>query len=150
MMSAATGWTDGIIWSQRASPAPPSHPIGSTPQALRVIFEAPWSPDDPWGAYLSQLADQSLAARVSVFWRAAEAAVGPMTLPAPMAIPSGEGGAHLAWDAEQHHIEVDLFSDGSFDWFYRNRLTDEIDGTREDRASGMPEDLARRIRLVAR
>lgn len=123
-------------------PSPSTHTTQVS--TFREVFGLEWSPADAWAAYLDRLPDRQLAKSVVAFWREAKP-LGP--LPVPTAIPF-EGSMHLAWDHGQHHLDVDLFPDGTFEWFYRNRSTNELDGTDESRATGMPEAFARRVRLV--
>jgi hypothetical protein len=33
----------------------------------------------------------------------------------------------IVWDLNEHHLEIDVFS-LNFDWFYRNRITENLDG----------------------
>ena len=37
-------------------------------------------------------------------------------------------GFVLAWDRAEHHLDVDLQDDGTFEWFYSNRRTDYCEG----------------------
>jgi hypothetical protein len=93
--------------------------------------------------------ERDRAEAVSTFWLSARQATGSLLLPPPTALPSEDGSTHLVWGGDRHHLSVDLYPDGSFEWFYRDRLTDAFDGTDEERAAGMPEAFARRLRLVA-
>jgi hypothetical protein len=127
--------------------APPGAPAESTPPKLDVVFATDWTLEDAWRSYLSVFPDRQLARAASTFLERARTVGG--ALPVPTAIPSGDGSIHLAWDRNEHHLDADIFPDGSFDWFYRNRLTDELDGTADTRATGMSEALAGRLRLVA-
>ncbi len=144
----------GVLVVPRAEEAaeagPPAQQVVSTTQQMREVFAVNWTVDDAWFGYLAQFANRHLARAVATFFQNARALGGAALLPVPTAIPSEDGSMHLAWDREQHHLDVDLFPDGSFEWFYRNRLTDELDGTDESRVFGMPDALARRIRLIAR
>lgn len=37
----------------------------------------------------------------------------------------------LCWSKNEHYLDIDLFADGSLEWFYRNRTTQECSGTEE-------------------
>ncbi len=77
-----------------------------------------------WMAYLSKLKEKpeyaALAPRVEDFWHWAST-----ELWAPEATPTDEGFL-LAWDRDEHHLQVELFQNGSYDWFYRNRDDDTV------------------------
>ena len=121
--------------------------IGPKPQNESGYHDEIWTIEDAWRAHLDRMTDRTLSAAIGAFWINAQQAVG--TLPVPMAIPSEDGSMHLAWDRDEHHLDVDLHGDGTYEWFYSNRITDELDGTDEDRVSGMPADLASRFRIIA-
>ena len=43
-------------------------------------------------------------------------------IPEPQAGPTAEGDLlEMVWDREEHHFDVDINPDGTFDWFYCNR-----------------------------
>jgi hypothetical protein len=77
-----------------------------------------------WLAYLSKLKERpdyaALALRVEEFWGWISG-----KLWAPEATPTDEGFL-LVWDRDEHHLQVEFFQDGSYDWFYRNRDSDEV------------------------
>jgi hypothetical protein len=59
-------------------------------------------------------------------------------VPVPQAGPLPEGGFQFVWDRGEHHLEVDILPDRSFEWFYRNRRTGDVAG--DDSAAGaLPE-----------
>jgi len=40
----------------------------------------------------------------------------------PQAGPTAEGDMlEMVWDREEHHFDVDILADGTFEWFYCNR-----------------------------
>ena len=50
----------------------------------------------------------------------------------PMAMPLEEDDAdnailQFAWDQGDHHLDIDLISDGTLDWFYCNRKSNKAD-----------------------
>ena len=77
-----------------------------------------------WLAHLAKLKETSeyaaLAPKVEDFWSWVSS-----ELSAPEANPTDEGFL-LVWDRDEHHLQVELFRDGSYDWFYRNRDTDAV------------------------
>lgn len=150
MQDHRTGVVSVPYAQEAAQTGPPAQRAVSTPQDMKEVFAVTWTVEDAWYGYLAQFSNRHLARAVATFYQNARAVGGAAPLPVPTALPSEDGSMHLAWDRDQHHLDVDLFPDGSFEWFYRNRLTDELDGTDEGRVLGMPEALARRLRLIAR
>ena len=77
-----------------------------------------------WMAYLSKLKEKPeyvvLAPRIEELWEWIS-----RKLWAPEATPTDDGFL-LIWDRDEHHLQVELFHDGLFDWFYRNRDTDAV------------------------
>ena len=46
------------------------------------------------------------------------------SIPEPQAGPTAEGDMlEMVWDREEHHFDVDINADGTFDWFYCCRHT---------------------------
>jgi len=67
----------------------------------------------------------------------------------PLTQPTVDGAIQLAWDAGRHYLDIDVFSDGTMQWFYRDRQTKELDGSPDDaRATGIPPELVRRLEVV--
>jgi hypothetical protein len=84
--------------------------------------------DDPrlraWLAHLDGIKEPngSLAREL---WATLEA----FTFPAiPQAGSLPDGGFELVWDREEHHLEIDVLSDRTVEWFYRNRRTEDLAG----------------------
>jgi hypothetical protein len=88
-----------------------------------------------WDQYLSGLRERlglhglkvgqvDSAAR---FWAAAKALTQRPLRP-PQAGPTADGVLQFVWDAGEHHLDVDFLPDGTFEWFYRNRSTGELEG----------------------
>jgi hypothetical protein len=79
---------------------------------------------DEWSAYLSKLKEKpdyaALAPRIEEFWHWIS-----KKLWAPEATPTDDGFL-LIWDRDEHHLQVELFRDETYDWFYRNRDTDAV------------------------
>jgi hypothetical protein len=77
-----------------------------------------------WLAYLSALKDRpgyaELGPRVEEFWQWVS-----RKLWAPEAMPT-DGGFLLIWDRDEHHLQVELFHNGTYDWFHRNRDDDLV------------------------
>lgn len=72
-----------------------------------------------WEDYLARLDELSpVAPDVRRVW----ASLGDR-LWAPEAAPTTEG-FRLAWDRGAHHLQIEIFPGGLFDWFYRNRDED--------------------------
>lgn len=49
-------------------------------------------------------------------------------VPIPVAGPTPQDSFMLSWNRGRHHFEVEVFSEGRFEWFYRDRKTDQFEG----------------------
>ncbi len=79
-------------------------------------------------------------------WIALRDATSP-TLPIPDACPGPDGELLYTWDREEHHFEAEVFPSGAVEFFYRNRLTDELwehDGMIDD---PIPESVIAKMSL---
>lgn len=108
-----------------------------------------------WLKYLAALTASTPAARIAErLWGETRRKILAMTgrrLGVPVTIRGDDASLHLAWDVGHHHVDVDVLSDGSLEWFYRDRSSEILDGT-EDAcgASPAPVALVTRLALVAR
>ena len=48
--------------------------------------------------------------------------------PVPQASPTPDLGLLMLWDRDRHHLEVEIYEDGTYDWFYRDRETESYLG----------------------
>jgi hypothetical protein len=109
--------------------------------------------DRPWRRYvesLKQPGGEFSAAQVQTvfrFWQSARQALGDLVTP-PLTQPTVDGAIQLAWERGPHYLQVDIYPDSMVEWFYRNRLTEELDGTDEQRVSGLAQPLLARMRLA--
>jgi hypothetical protein len=83
-------------------------------------------PEQRWLNYLRNLPQSGavspfIAASAEQMWRDYQPADGK--LPIPDAVATESGGILLAWDRDEHHVEIELMPSGSYDWLYRNRKT---------------------------
>jgi hypothetical protein len=72
-----------------------------------------------WELYLSQL-DLPFAEDVRKAWSYLR-----QRLWAPEAAPTEEG-FRMVWDRGPHHLQIEVFPGGRYDWFYRNRDTEGL------------------------
>lgn len=107
-------------------------------------------PYTEWNDYLNNIVDQDATTIIKALWEQAVEIVKPKTLMAPSAAPLEDGHYIyiLAWDNEEHHVEIEITNNGGLDWFYRNRKTDELAGS-EDPIKEMNEGLMLALKLVA-
>lgn len=69
--------------------------------------------------------------------------------PPPAFIVTESGESHVYWQSDNKIVDVDIKSDKCH-WFYRDRITDEIDGTEETvPLYPISLNLLRRIKTVA-
>jgi hypothetical protein len=79
-----------------------------------------------WNKYLADLSDQKIASVVSKFWEQAVLLCKPKELLVPSAGFCEDGAYQLAWDLDEHHLDIDI-DFAKLEWFYMNRKTDERD-----------------------
>jgi hypothetical protein len=106
----------------------------------RVVEELPakgdrMSTQEDWNQYLNDMTAKhgDLGQALARFWDYAKI----LNAPVPCAAPSEDDTTfHVAWDMKQFHLDVDIIADGSWEWFFRNRKTEGIDGgTDADKAT---------------
>lgn len=120
--------------------------IGLLPHPLAVR-------ESEWLKFLFGLVDagyvsESQVSHVRAFWEELKNRIGrPLRLPITM--PAGDGSIQLAWSTKEHYLDIDMFADGSYEWFYRNRFTDELDGTENERCTALSAPLLALIDRVA-
>lgn len=105
-----------------------------------------------WLAYLTLVGGKSAhGAALGKVWRALDSAVADLPLPRASVSDSVSeiiDPAYLSWDRDEHHFDLEIEPSG-YEWFYRNRKTDEIDGS--DGAIALdhiPEAMLTRLRLI--
>jgi hypothetical protein len=132
--------------------------IGSgtaTDRTVDAVAEAlaPREASDAWVAHLARL-PVPLAQGAERIWRTAHSEILERTgrsLGVPVTLRADDGSLHMAWDGGRHYVDVDLFCDGSIEWFYRDRQTEDLDGAEEAcAASPLPRGLVSRLTRVAR
>jgi hypothetical protein len=75
-----------------------------------------------WENYLSRLEKTtSVADAVRKVWSHLKP-----RLWAPEASPTDDGDFIIVWDRGPHHLQVRILTSGRYDWFYRNRETNEV------------------------
>ena len=50
-----------------------------------------------------------------------------------------DNGVTFVWDNESQYIDVEFMKDGKYEWFAKNRKTEEVLGTFEDLDSELPQ-----------
>ena len=85
-----------------------------------------------WQDYLTELnrvLGSRFAGRVKQFW-ARLASELRFTVPVPHAGPTPDDDSFiLTWDQGRYHFEVEIFRVGRFEWFYRDRETDDCEAS---------------------
>ena len=105
-----------------------------------------------WNAYLATLAQPrgpltaEHAESVKRFWRHLRS-LRSWNLPVPQAGPTEAPGFLLVWDRGRHHLEIEIYDDGTFDWFYRDRRDESYFGDDGLAPDARPSDLMDRIHL---
>ncbi len=164
----AVSWYKNELRDGFSSEAPGM--VGSAEEPTSPISCCPWrkgllsnafsrdalsSTTDRWLEYLQQLTgpvvnlDSRFARAVQSVWWTLCNRVGE-TLRAPAGGPGGELGFQFTWSATEHCLEIDIASDGTFEWFYRDRVRDEWLGSDDDRCTVPPEALVRLLWIHCR
>lgn len=100
-----------------------------TATKLGIIDEDCPNARELWLLYLRSLRDR---VRPKVLVMVDELVPKEMAPPSACLIP---GGMQLSWDRGEHHLEFDVQDDG-FDWFYRNRKTEDCASGDRSRSIG--------------
>jgi hypothetical protein len=109
--------------------------------------------DEGWRTFVASLAEPPWSfngehvSAVTKLWDDLQARLGH-PLPLPLTQPTTAGNIQLAWDQGRHYTEIDILPDEHIEWFYRDRETNELDGTEEESESTISEALIRRLRLT--
>ncbi|MSP59104.1 MAG: hypothetical protein EXR72_01980 [Myxococcales bacterium] len=117
--------------------------------AGRLSAAVSLDPDRPWHRFVDDLAERRLfqphhLSRVRQVWKQIRDYVGPR-LGLPVTQPTPEGAVQLYWDTERKYLEVDVYSDGTLHWFYKDRLSGDRDGTDDERVRGVPVHLLNHV-----
>ena len=99
-----------------------------------------------WNNYLANLNKPpvnlsfSFAEKVKLVWQNLCQQVGKQLRP-PVADHYGELGFLFSWNSEKYCIEIAIEPDGTFEWFYRDRVSGAYYGSNDERLSDAPEEL---------
>ena len=96
---------------------------------LWIAREDNLRPDRDFQSYLNGMsAAGTLSAlkreRVRAIWSLVRPHLGGML---PVAMPTSDGAMQLSWTRGNRHVSIDVYED-RWDWFFRDRSTDEVDG----------------------
>lgn len=104
-----------------------------------------------WEGYLRQLGapegplSLERAKEVRVLWGLLERRLGSALRP-PAAGPLENDGFAMSWDNGRHHFEIEVASDGTFDWFYMDRDSDARSGEEDQPLSTLSPGLISQLR----
>ncbi|HKH44800.1 MAG TPA: hypothetical protein VKM72_09065 [Thermoanaerobaculia bacterium] len=83
------------------------------------------APTVRWESFLRSLAAPQgplspvRATQVLELWQSLERSWGE--IPPPHAAATEAGGFSMTWDRGRHHFEIEVLTDGTYDWFYMDR-----------------------------
>jgi hypothetical protein len=125
--------------------------VQSTGRSDRTV-ELAADAERQWLHYLRNLPQSGavspfIAASAEQLWRDIQPATG--RLPVPDAVATANGGILLAWDRDDHHIEIELMPSGSYDWLYRNRRTGVYAGGEDLALQALAPELLSQLMLTA-
>lgn len=66
----------------------------------------------------------------------------------PRAQANEDGGFSMAWDRDEHHLEIEILPSGIVEWFYRNRKTDEYEGDEGIDIDDLPREVVHYLKLT--
>ncbi|MBF0547748.1 MAG: hypothetical protein HQM08_25135 [Candidatus Riflebacteria bacterium] len=69
-------------------------------------------------------------------------------LPLPLTQPTVNGNIQLAWDAGRFYLEIEVRKDCKLEWFFRDRDTNQLDGTEDEPESTVSQPLFERLVYV--
>ncbi|MFL6293584.1 MAG: hypothetical protein ACJ759_22040 [Thermoanaerobaculia bacterium] len=97
----------------------------------RNVHSSAFDPAEPdWERYLRNLAEPSgplpdhRVRQIEVLWEHLQRR-GEKDLPLPHAMASEAGEFVMTWDRGPHHFEIEVLSNGRYDWFYLDRTSGE-------------------------
>jgi len=64
-------------------------------------------------------------------------------------IEAYEDHTKFAWNLADHYLDLDIFENGTFEWFYRDAMSDEADGS-EDPIAELPPPFFARLAAVSK
>jgi hypothetical protein len=140
-----------------ASPVPDSPAVaGSYEPGGQTSSEDPHGQptNEDWERYLADLGkpEGPLMAdhveHVRRFWRYLRSFV-DKAFPVPQAGPTEARSLVMVWDRDRHHLEVEIFERGIYEWFYRDRLTQEHTGGENLDPTARPRDLMAHLQLFS-
>jgi hypothetical protein len=65
----------------------------------------------------------------------------------PNASPTDDDGILMSWTCNGRHLEIEMMSDGTYEWFYRHRASNTAEGG-ENNDETLAEPLLAHIREV--
>ncbi|HEY3354992.1 MAG TPA: hypothetical protein VGQ83_17190 [Polyangia bacterium] len=109
--------------------------------------------ESAWQKYLTRLQEtgrlsEEHVAHTRSFWRHVRVNVSPW-FPFPQAMPGPGDRIQLSWDRGAHHVDVDIFPTGRYEWFYRDGGTGSFEGAEDCDLTRFPARLAECLRRVS-
>lgn len=107
----------------------------------RAYSAVTMQPDREWQHFLDALAEKRIftqqhITKVRQVWERIRSRVGTR-LPIPVTQPSADGALQLYWDVEDKYIEIDVYANGTLHWFYKDRVSGDIDGSDDEPERGV-------------
>jgi len=121
-------------------------------RSVRNAHSAAFDPAEPdWERYLRNLAEPSgplpdyRVRQIEVLWEYLQGRV-EKDLPLPHAMASEAGEFVMTWDRDPHHFEIEVLSNGRYDWFYLDRVSGERLGEDEHPLGTFSAEMVSRLR----
>lgn len=85
---------------------------------------------ETWPQYLGRIGADSHEGAVAVLvWTSVASAVEGLPVPRAAYSPEEDPAVSLAWEGDEHYVDIDIMRGGAIEWFYRNRKTSVFDGS---------------------
>lgn len=102
-------------------------------------------------AFLGRMTDggvvpAGVAAAARAVWEGVRRAVPGTPVPAASAFRGGP--VHYTWDRGRHHLEMEFLSEGTREWFYRDRESESLAGDEDCSSTELPADLVVYLRTM--
>lgn len=115
---------------------------------MKDVGPLPSVPDTDWYTYLENIRDKSMSAALTAFYKRLNDTVSGQLRPPHCGVGNTDIW-QFSWDNHEHHFDVDVYVDGTFDWFYKNRATEAVDGTDEERDTEIAPRVVEYLLLTA-
>lgn len=66
--------------------------------------------------------------------------------PEPIVEGTQDAGLRFAWNLRDAYLDVEIYADGTVEWFFKDRKSDQVDGTKDEREGELPDTFFKHLR----